>query len=87
MEFNEAGYAFVPDKELTKYVQEDIPKWGGTQKGIPAKYIVIQVHHKTDGHVNNLLFDTETQQPVEELGLGETAWCKLDLLKLHFNMD
>lgn len=87
MEFNEAGYAFVPDKELTKYVQEDRLQWGGIQKGIPAKYIVVQVHHKTDGHVNNLLFDTETQQPVDEIGLGWSCWSKLDLIKLAFNTD
>lgn len=84
--YNEAGYAFVPDKELTKYLQEETIQWNGSSlKGAPRNYIVLQVHHKTDGHVSNLLFDTATQQPVDELGLGlEQCACKIDIIKLKF---
>lgn len=86
--YNEAGYAFIPDKTLTKYLHEDIPRWGSDLKGTPRNYIVLQVHHKTDGHVSNLLFDTETQQPVDELGLGlEQVAAKLDLVKLKLSAD
>ena len=88
MEFNEIGFAFVPDRELTKYAQEDKPQWGGhVSKGIPMNYIVLQVHHKSDGHVTNLLFDTNTQTPVEELGRGEPCYCKLDLIRLKFQSE
>lgn len=87
--YNEAGYAFVPDKELTKYLHEDTIQWNGSSlKGLTRNYIVLQVHHKIDGHVSNLLFDTATQQPVDELGLGlEQCACKIDIIKLKFSSE
>lgn len=86
-EFNEKGYMFIPDVQLTLYVQKEKYMMDGhVQKGIPGM-IVLQIHHKEKGHVSNLLFDTKTQTPVEEIPLGESGWCKLDMIRLKHEFD
>lgn len=81
--FNEQGYRFEVDEILTKYIQEDKPIWGGgMQKGMDKNLVVLKVIDRSGWTVENLLFDTKTQSPIQELGTGEQCWCKLDILRV-----
>ena len=37
--YNESGYGFKLDKELTKWLVEDRHNWGGFQKGVDKKCV------------------------------------------------
>lgn len=78
LKYNEQGYAFVLDKDLTKYAQRDTPY----TKGLPKNYVVLQVHKKEIGLETNILFDTATQLAIDELGIGESCWAKIDFHKV-----
>lgn len=81
--YNDEGYAFKLDENLTKWLTEDRPKWSGSvERGLDKKYVILNVIHKHQGHVNNLLFDTKTQSAVMEIPLGETGWCRIDVLRV-----
>lgn len=83
IQYNEMGIGFKIDQDLTKWLTEERPMWGrvnNPQKGLDKKYVILNVYEKGE-HVQNLLFDTSTQEPVMELGLGESCWCKIDILR------
>lgn len=85
---NELGFSFKVDQELTKWLVEDRHTWGGFQKGVDKKYVVLKVYDQVGRHVQNLLFNTTTQEPVMELGLGlEQVACKLDMLRIKNEHD
>lgn len=89
IKYNDQGVGFKIDKELTKWLVEERATWGralNPQKGLDKKYVVLNVY-VNDEHVQNLLFDTSTQQVIQELGLGWDCWSKLDILRLANEMD
>lgn len=84
MEFNDKGFGFVPNVEMTKYLQEEHVQ----QKGLPKNFIILDVHHKEHGFCSRLLFDTDTQQAIEELSTGlEQCCCLIDFIRLKYNQD
>ena len=86
-DYNDKGFKFIPDITMTKYVQEEkYMSDGHIQKGIPGM-LVLNVYHKENGHVTNLLYNTKTQTPVDEIPLGEPGWCKLDMIRLAYEMN
>ena len=67
-DYNDKGFKFIPDIALTKYVQEEkYMSDGHIQKGIPGM-LVLNVYHKENGHVTNLLYNTKTQTPRNIVG-------------------
>ena len=81
--YNELGFGFKLDKELTKWLVEGRHTWGGFQKGVDKKFVVLNVYDQVGRHVQNILFNTDTQEPVMELGLClDQVGCKLDMLRL-----
>ena len=84
IEYNEIGFGFKVDKEFTKWLVEDRHTWGGFQKGVDKKYVVIGVYNQVGERVQNLLIDTDKQELVMELGLGlDQVGCKLDMIRLN----
>ena len=89
IKYNELGVGFKVDKELTNWLTEERATWGrvhNPQKGLDKKYVVLNVYENGE-HVQNLLFDTSTQQAIQELGLGWDCWSKLDMLRLANEHD
>lgn len=88
MEYNEKGFAFVPNLELTKYLQEEHVSYTSTQKGLPKNFIILDIYHKEHGFCSRLLFDTNTQNAIEELSTGlEQCYCKIDIIRIKYNED
>lgn len=90
-EYNEQGFKFETDIELTKYIHKDDIQWGAplphVLKGVPKNLIVLKVIHKENGHISNLLFNTTTQTAEMEIPLGEPGWTKLSFIKVHYNFN
>ena len=87
IKYNDEGYGFKIDKDLTDYLTRDKPMYNGKiQKGFDKKFCVLNVF-KEGEHISNLIFDTETQKPYAEIKLGEPGWCQLDMLRLSNSFD
>lgn len=80
-EYNEKGFAFEINRDLTKYAQEEQINLPSLNKNI----IVLNVFNKeSDIPISYLLFNTDTQQVIEETyGLEDMAVCieKYKLIK------
>lgn len=70
-EYNEKGFAFEINRDLTKYAQEEQINLPSLNKNI----IVLNVFNKeSDIPISYLLFNTDTQQVIEETyGLEDMA--------------
>lgn len=80
-EYNEKGFAFEINRDLTKYAQEEQINLPSLNKNI----IVLNVFNKeSDIPISYLLFNIDTQQAIEETyGLEDMAVCieKYKLIK------
>lgn len=85
IKWNEMGFGFRPDESLTSWAHRNL---NFQDPGLSKDYIILNVFAKSpDGevkHIENLLFDTKTQEPVCELGLGsvEELAVRLDRMKI-----
>lgn len=78
LQYNEQGFAFEVNKDLTRYAQETTPRWGGMDlPSLGDNIIVLSVFSKDSEHpVSYLLFDSATQRPIDEAhGLESMAVC------------
>lgn len=73
---NEKGVSFEIHKELTKYARSR----QRNLSALPTSWVVLEVT-KDNKFDTFLLFDTETQQVIKELGGLDSAGCALDALK------
>lgn len=77
-QYNEQGFAFEVNKDLTRYAQETTPRWGDMDlPSLGENIIVLSVFSKNSEHpVSYLLFDSATQRPIDEAhGLESMAVC------------
>lgn len=93
-QYNEQGYAFEVNASLTEYAQDEQSCWGnmalpslGKEIVVLGVYKLIVGESEKEECVSYLLFDTSTQQPIDEVfGFEAMAVC-IDKHKLTKTTD
>lgn len=79
---NELGYIFEVNITLTKYAQEEQFNGGNTLPSLDKNLVVLEAT-KEGRFETFLLYDTNKERIVFDLGGFESAACKLDAMKLN----
>ena len=79
---NELGYTFEVNITLTKYAQEEQFNGGSTLPSLDKNLVVLEIT-RYGKFQTFVLYDTQKESIVFDLGSLESAACKLDAMKLN----
>lgn len=75
-QYNEKGFAFEINRDLTKYAQEEQLKVGFTLPSLGKDIIVLNVFDKGDNLVSQILYDQSSKNIIDEAnGIEAMAVC------------